>query len=215
MKEKIFLVDFDKTITLNDSTDELLKQYNKELVYEYQRKFKEGKLRVRDYIKGLVESLDIDEEEYKKNVVKNVEIDPYFKDFLDYINYNIRVVSAGAYENILPNFEKNKIDIPIEHIYSNKVNFTNDGIKVTFPHDVNEAFEGICKRSIVEKYKKEYEKVIFIGDGSSDILCVSSADYVFAKIGHNLEKYCDENNIKHFKYNNFKDIIEILKKERI
>lgn len=107
MKDIIFLIDFDKTIALKDSTDELMRMYDEKLLKEYQTMFRQGKLRVRDYLKGLVESLDISKEEYSRNIAKNIELDPYFKEFLE-LNYEIRVVSAGAYENILPIFEKKK-----------------------------------------------------------------------------------------------------------
>lgn len=209
MKDIIFLIDFDKTIALKDSTDELMRMYDEKLLKEYQTMFRQGKLRVRDYLKGLVESLDISKEEYSRNIAKNIELDPYFKEFLE-LNYEIRVVSAGAYENILPIFEKKKIEIPLEHIYSNKINFTDNGIKVTFPHDIDEASDGICKSFIIKKYKEEYKTVIFIGDGSSDIACARYADILFAKKGYKLEKYCDENKIVHFKYENFQEIINKL-----
>ena len=54
MKDLIFLVDFDRTITMNDSTDELMNQYNPQMVEEYQKSFRRGDLRVREYIKGLL-----------------------------------------------------------------------------------------------------------------------------------------------------------------
>ena len=64
MKDLIFLVDFDRTITMNDSTDELMNQYNPQMVEEYQKSFRRGDLRVREYIKGLLESLKITKDEY-------------------------------------------------------------------------------------------------------------------------------------------------------
>lgn len=213
MKELVFLVDFDRTITINDSTDELIKLYNPDLVVEYQKLFKSGKLRVRDYIKGLLESLKLNEEEYKNSVSKNLIIDEGFKEFIK-LGYEIRVVSAGTYENILPNFEKEGIDIPIEHIYSNKLTFNYDQITVNFPFDKDNSDEGICKKSILLKYKQKYKRVIFIGDGYSDIGAASKADFVFAKKGRYLEKYCKDNKIDVFVYENFYDIIEFIKKNK-
>lgn len=210
MKDIIFLIDFDRTITLNDSTDELMRLHNEELMLDYQAKFRRKEIRVRDYIKGLLESLKLTEEEYKRDVSRNVKVDPYFKKFMD-LGYEVRVVSAGAYENILPVFAKHEIKIPERDIYSNRVSFEGRSIEVTFPHDSNEAYEGICKRSIVEKYKKEYRKVVFIGDGYSDIPASREADVLFAKKGRSLEKYCVENNIEHIAYETFKDIIEYVK----
>ena len=82
MKDLIFLVDFDRTITMNDSTDELMNQYKPQMVEEYQKSFRRGDLRVREYIKGLLESLKITKDEYKEAVTKNLIIDPDFKKFI-------------------------------------------------------------------------------------------------------------------------------------
>lgn len=209
MKDTIFLIDFDRTITFNDSTDEIMRIHNEAMVDEYQEKFMDGKLRVRDYIKGLLESLKLSQDEYKKDVSRNVIIDECFKDFLK-LNYNIRIVSAGTYDNVLGVFEKNNINISEDKIYSNRLIFDGNNIKITFPYDNNEAYEGICKKSIVEKYKKNYEKVVFIGDGHSDIPASQAADVLFAKKGLSLEKHCKANDIKYIPYSNFCDIIKAI-----
>ena len=187
MKDLIFLVDFDRTITLNDSTDELMNQFNPQLVEEYQAKFRRGELRVREYIKGLLESLKLTKEDYEKAVSKNLQIDPDFKKFIE-LGYEMRVVSAGTYENILPNFQKEGIDIPLEHIYSNKLTFREDNIEISFPYDNEDSDEGICKKTILLKYKQKYKKVLFLGDAYSDIGAASKADFVFAKTRRYLEK---------------------------
>lgn len=211
MKDLIFLVDFDRTITLNDSTDELMNQFNPQLVEEYQGKFRRGELRVREYIKGLLESLKLTKEDYEKAVSRNLQIDPDFKKFIE-LGYEMRIVSAGTYENILPNFQKEGIDIPLEHIYSNKLTFREDNIEISFPYDNEDSDEGICKKTILLKYKQKYKKVFFIGDGYSDIGAASKADFVFAKRGRYLEKYCLEKGIDVFVYDTFHDIIEYVKK---
>lgn len=211
MKDLIFLVDFDRTITLNDSTDELMNQFNPQLVEEYQGKFRRGELRVREYIKGLLESLKLTKEDYEKAVSRNLQIDPDFKKFIE-LGYEMRIVSAGTYENILPNFQKEGIDIPLEHIYSNKLTFREDNIEISFPYDNEDSDEGICKKTILLKYKQKYKKVFFIGDGYSDIGAASKADFVFAKRGRYLEKYCLEEGIDVFVYDTFHDIIEYVKK---
>ena len=212
MKDLIFLVDFDRTITLNDSTDELIKQFNPRLVDEYQKRFRKGELRVREYIKGLLESLKISKEEYADAVSKNLRIDPSFKEFIK-LGFEMRIVSAGTYENILPNFQKEGIDIPIEHIYSNKLTFNEEGINISFPYDNQDSDEGICKKSILLKYKQRYKRVFFIGDGYSDIGAASEADFVFAKKGRYLEKFCMEKEINSFVYEDFSDIIEYVRKK--
>ncbi len=210
MKDLIFLIDFDRTITMNDSTDELMKIHNEELMLDYQNRFRRKEIRVRDYIKGLLESLRLTKEVYSEDVSKNVIVDKYFNDFLN-LKYDVKVVSAGAYENILPVFEKNNIKIEEKDIYSNKIEFDGDKLTVTFPHDNNDSFEGICKKSILLKYKKLYKTVVFIGDGYSDIPASKEADILFAKEGRSLEKYCLKNNMVYTPYKDFSDIIKVVK----
>lgn len=211
MRDLIFLVDFDRTITMNDSTDELMNQFNPQMVEDYQKKFRRKEIRVRDYIKGLLESLKLTKEEYKEAVTKNLIIDSSFKEFLK-LGYEMRVVSAGTYENILPNFEKEGVQIPLEHIYSNKLDFTKEGLKLSFPYDKDDCDEGISKKAIVETYKERYKKVYFIGDGYSDIDAASKADFVFAKKGRYLEKFCNDNSIEFLSYETFADIIDYIAK---
>ncbi len=210
MKDLIFLIDFDRTITINDSTDELMKLHNEKLMLEYQDKFRRKEIRVRDYIKDLLESLKLTKKVYDEDVSKNVIVDRYFKDFLK-LNYDVKVVSAGTYENILPVFKKNNINIEEKDIYSNKIDFEGDKITVSFPYDNNDSFEGICKKSILLKYKKLYKIVVFIGDGYSDIPASKEADILFAKEGRSLEKYCIKNNMSYISYRDFSDIIKVVK----
>ena len=211
----IFLIDFDKTISLKDSTDTLMEKHDYELLKEYQRMFRAKKLNVRKYLKGLLESLKMDEATYLEEISENLPIDPYFKEFVD-LGYEFRIVSAGTYFNIIPNLEKEGISVPREHMYSNDILFKDGGeLEVFFPHDNGGSSEGICKRSIVEKYKKIYDRVIFIGDGVSDFDCARVADFVFAKVGLRLEKYCEENNIPYIPYESFKNINEYILTKKI
>jgi 2,3-diketo-5-methylthio-1-phosphopentane phosphatase len=206
MKKRIFLVDFDRTITDRDTTDSLLQRYNPELLEEKRKLFRRGELDVKGYLKVLLESISMTEEEYLKEISEGVEVDSFFEYFSQNIN-DMRIVSAGTYHNVLSNLEKAGIKFPKEHIYSNILKFDGDKIKVEFPDP--DSFEGICKRSVVEKYIKEYEEVIFIGDGSSDYHGASKAHRVFAKKGLRLEEYCLENKIEYTPYENFGDIIKI------
>ena len=210
MKKRIFLIDFDKTITNKDSTDELLRIYNEKELLDTQKEFRNKKINIKEYLSKLLGLLEISENEFKRDIVRNIEIDKYFLEFLDFLNsknYDYRIVSAATYESIEAIFNYNKIFIDKNRIYSNNLNFSNNKIKVEFPYDKNCGFCGICKKSILEEYKKIGYKIIYIGDGSSDICVAKYADILFAKSGYKLEKYCIENNIKHYKYKNFKDII--------
>ena len=207
MSSRIFLIDFDCTITHNDSTDELMKIYNREMYEEYQEKFRRGELTVKKYLSDLLTSLDIDEEEYKKSVAKNVIVDSHFKKFAE-LGEKFRIVSAGTVLNITSVLEANGIHVRRENIYSNEVLFENGKITLSYPYEFDSSYYGISKGSIVDKYKAKGYEVIFIGDGVADIEASKHADKLFAKIGRRLEKHCVENGIQFTPYKNFKDIIE-------
>lgn len=204
-----FIIDFDKTITNKDSTDELLRVYNKELLFQCQEKFRAGKINVREYLSTLMESLNLTKQEFYEEIGKNVEIDPYFKKFLEK-KWDYRIVSAGTIDNINAILRYKQIEIPEKFIYSNYIEFKDRTLKVFYPYDKNNCFEGICKEDIILKYKKKYKPVIFIGDGVTDLSAAKYADILFAKVGLKLEKHCIENKIEHIKYNNFLDIINYI-----
>jgi len=207
-KDRIFLIDFDNTLTNKDTTDTIMIKYNKTLLDNYQNRIRKGEINVKEYLSGLLESLTISKEDFYKSIGDNVDIDNNFINFKNQIE-DFRIVSAGTYENIFAVLEKNKINIDKKMIYANELLFLNNNkIKIEYPFDVDDCFEGVCKKSIVKKYKELYKEVVFIGDGLSDISVCGVADIIFARRDHSLEKYCEKNNISHIKYDDFDDIIK-------
>lgn len=206
MKKRIFLVDFDRTITDRDTTDAILERHNPDLLANTRRMFHQGKVDIKRYLQTLIESLSMTEKEFEEEISVGIEIDSFFKDFFQKEN-EVRIVSAGTYHNVMSNLKKSGIEFPKEHIYSNILKFDGKKIRVEFPD--SDSFEGICKRRVVEKYKREYEEVVFIGDGSSDYYGASKAHRVFAKKGLRLEEYCLKNDIEYTPYESFQEIIKI------
>ncbi len=161
MGKRIFLIDFDCTITQNDTTDELMKIYNQDMLEDYQRKFRSGEITVKKYLSDLITSLNIDEEEYKKSVAKNVIVDKYFKDFIEH-GEKFRIVSAGTVLNIVSVLESNNIYVNQDNIYSNKVIFENGKIRIEYPYEYDSSFYGISKGNIVDKYKDKGFEIVGI-----------------------------------------------------
>ena len=52
--------------------------------------------------------------------------------------------------------------------------------------------------------KKEYDKVIYIGDGVSDFCVANKADILYAK--SKLSDYCKNKGINYIPYETFKDV---------
>ncbi len=210
--KRIYLIDFDMTISLVDSTEVLLEAHNKDKKKEIRKLFNEKKLSILQYIQNGLESLNITENEYRKTLRENVIIDPTFKMFIDNgIEY--KIVSAGTFLNVLEPLISNDINIDKSFIISNDITFEyNESqdeinkIKISHPYLDKEMYYGVDKSEIVKQYKDNGYHVTYIGDGPSDYEAARVSDYVFARENSRLVKYCEDNKIEFSKFNNFLEI---------
>ena len=207
MKSDIFLIDFDITISKNDSTDVLLEIHNKQKKQEILELYRNGKLTIREYIKYGLESLDLTKEEYINTLKNNVKIDDTFQYFLDN-KFNYRIVSAGSNLNVLASLLGNGIEIKEDMIISNNLVFDNDKITVVNTYLDDNSYYGVDKGAIVKEFQNNGSRVIYLGDGSSDYEAAKVADYVFARSGTRLVNFCNNNNIEFLEFENFIEVVE-------
>ena len=193
-KKEIFLIDFDITISRNDSTDTLMQVFNPEKHNEIKAKYRSGEITMREYLKNGLESLKITKEQFV-DTLKLVKIDETFKHFVE-SGHKFKIVSAGTTLNILGALEHSGIKLSEDDVISN-------------PYLDAEQYYGVDKKEIVEKYKKQGYKVYFLGDGPSDYRAIEAADFVFIRKGTRAVKFCQENDIP---FEEFGDFDEVLKK---
>ena len=209
----IFLVDFDKTISFNDSTDALMKKHNPEGLRIIREKYRNKELTIMGFIKTCLESLNITKEEYLKTLGEEMKIDKTFKEFAE-SGLEYRIVSAGSNLNVTGSLDSNGIHVDEKLVLSNIVNFENNNIiTLEFPYEDKEKSFGVDKKSLVLDYKKEGYRVFFAGDGPSDFDAVKEADYVFVRTGSRLVKYCNENNITFHEFIDFSDLLKQYREE--
>lgn len=207
MKSDIFLIDFDITISKNDSTDVLLEIHNKQKKQEILELYRNGKLTIREYIKYGLESLDLTKEEYINTLKNNVKIDDTFQYFLDN-KFNYRIVSAGSNLNVLASLLGNGIEIKEDMIISNNLVFDNDKITVVNTYLDDNSYYGVDKGAIVKEFQNNGYRVIYLGDGPSDYEAAKVADYVFARSETRLVNFCNNNNIEFLEFENFIEVVE-------
>lgn len=209
----IFLIDFDNTISLNDSTAVLMKRHNPEGLKIIREKYKNKELTIMGYIKSCLESLNITKDEYLKTLGEDVKVDETFKQFTE-SGLDYRIVSAGSRLNVLGSLDSKGIHIDEKLILSNEVSFKdNNIIKLEFPYEDKEKLLGVDKKSLVLEYKNNGDRVFFVGDGPSDYEAVKVADYVFVRTGTRLINYCKDNNIIFYEFTDFVDLLKQYKEE--
>lgn len=206
-KKRIFLIDFDRTISNEDSTDVLLETHNPEFKKDLRKRYKAGKVTIRQFIKEGLSSLNITKDEYIKTLQEKVTIDESFKDFVK-SGLEFRIVSAGSRLNVQGSLLGYGIDLPDEKIISNNLKF--DGNKITVENLFldKEKIYGVDKKEAVEKFKKQGYEVIYVGDGPSDYRAMEVANFVLVRKGTRAVKFCSENGINFREFESFSEILK-------
>lgn len=206
-KKRIFLIDFDRTISNEDSTEVLLETHNPEFKKDLRKRYKAGKVTIRQFIKEGLSSLNITKDEYIKTLQEKVTIDESFKDFVK-SGLEFRIVSAGSRLNVQGSLLGYGIDLPDEKIISNDLKF--DGNKITVENLFldKEKIYGVDKKEAVEKFKKQGYEVIYVGDGPSDYRAMEVANFVLVRKGTRAVKFCSENGINFREFESFSEILK-------
>ena len=209
-KKSIFLIDFDITISKKDSTDVLLEMHQPEFKQELRKRYRAGEYSIREFIKYGLGSLNITKEQYIQTLQENVTIDETFIDFVK-SGEEFKIVSAGARLNVQGTLSKYGINLPDSEVISNDLKFSGtdkNQITVENPFLDKESYYGVDKKEAVENYKKKGYKTYFVGDGPSDYKALEVADFAFVRKGTRAVKFCEENGIDFFEFDNFNEILE-------
>lgn len=206
-KKRIFLIDFDRTISNEDSTDVLLETHNPEFKKDLRKRYKAGKVTIRQFIKEGLSSLNITKDEYIKTLQEKVTIDESFKNFVQ-SGLEFRIVSAGSRLNVQGSLLGYGIDLPDEKVISNDLKFNGNKITVENPFLDKEKIYGVDKKEAVEKFKKQGYEVIYVGDGPSDYRAMEVADFVLVRKGTRAVKFCSENGINFREFESFSEILK-------
>lgn len=207
--------DFDGTITKKDTLNSFFRTYADTKWLEVEADWRNGKIGSAECIIKQMQLLrDIDTDTVDK-FLKNIEIDEYFPEFLEFIKENdidFCIVSDG-FDYFIRNILESK-NISGIKIFAN--HFNPSTFAVDFPYSFSgcKASAGVCKCNVVKQNKKEKNIIVYIGDGISDICASKYAGLLFAK--GSLLEYCKENksmykfcNLMDFK--NFSDITGSIK----
>ncbi|MGE5352014.1 MAG: MtnX-like HAD-IB family phosphatase [Bacteroidota bacterium] len=217
MQDKVFkiFIDFDGTITTRDVGEAFVNRFGDPV-----------KIRqiVQDWIEEKITSPEswylmfdtiktLDFEKFLK-FLEEIEIDPTFKDFVDYCRasrFEIRVLSDGFDIYIKRILEREGLgDL---EVYCNRAEINEGRLKPVFPYgDEHCRFCGNCKRNHLLSKSGDEDYIVYIGDGYSDKCPVQFCDFIFAKAS--LLKYCEVNRITYFPFRDFQDIRKKLEELR-
>jgi 2-hydroxy-3-keto-5-methylthiopentenyl-1-phosphate phosphatase len=211
-KRVLVITDFDGTLSLTDVGYEVLLKFSRQGWDDIDRDYCEGRIGSMEAYGRICAILGGTREAMLQFVAENTVIDPHFKEFYAFCRksgIDVKVVSDGLDFYIDFILRKHGLsDIPF---YSNVMTF-RDGmpLSIEFPH-ANETCNkcGTCKSNILESCQAGYGKIVYVGDGYSDLCPAQKADLVFAKgiLWTRLSKK-EQKGVR--KYRSFREVTEFL-----
>jgi 2-hydroxy-3-keto-5-methylthiopentenyl-1-phosphate phosphatase len=210
----VILCDFDSTAASADVIAYIYNHFTGVECNEYRRKWREGLITSPEKMNACFATITASAEEILTSL-KWVELDPGFVDLVDWAKQEgieFAILSDGLdwyIREILENWGVSGITI-----YSNHIEFTAEGIHLSYPwFDAHFPGNGTSKGTVIQKYRDQGIKTIFIGDGISDYEGSRVADRVYAKLS--LLDFCRKNDIEAVEYTTLKDVLADLKNHHI
>jgi 2-hydroxy-3-keto-5-methylthiopentenyl-1-phosphate phosphatase len=205
------IIDFDGTLSVKDTIDDMLEHFADPSWQDVEQSWLNGEINAVECMTQQVRMVKTDNITLE-GFFRGIQLDATFLPFYKYISQfsKVAIVSDGLDHAVKVAMRNAAMpDIPV---YANHLHFTPSGLDISFPNKVEGCAggNGTCKCAIAKNLALEAgEPVVLIGDGKSDACLAGRADIVFAK--GSLIKYCEKNNIVHHKFQTFADVLAKVK----
>jgi 2-hydroxy-3-keto-5-methylthiopentenyl-1-phosphate phosphatase len=210
--ERLLVVcDFDGTVCSVDMGNAFLERFA-EGWEEIDRSYAAGEVGSRAAYSRIAPLFRANRSQVLDFALRRERLDPFFPEFLSFCRarkIDLKIVSDGLDVYIEAILRKYGLDV---EFYSNRLLFREDDrIDFAFPLASEECGRcGTCKRSLLDRFRSDYDRIIYVGDGYSDVCPARAADQVFAK--PILHEKCAKNGTPSILYDNFGDIRRCLGK---
>lgn len=201
----LVLCDFDGTVCRVDMGNTFLERFA-EGWEEIDRSYSAGEVGSRIAYGRIAPFFRANRSQVLDFVLRRERLDPFFPDFLSFCRgrmIDVKIVSDGLDVYIEAILQKYGLDV---EFYANRLLFRGDDrIDFEFPLASEECGRcGTCKRSLLGRFRSDYDRIVYIGDGYSDVCAARAADQVYAK--PILYEKCMKNGTPAILYDNFRDV---------
>ncbi len=208
--KRVFFVDFDGTITLQDTCDAMTKAFAADGWQQTLHRWEKGELNTQDCAREIFRLFNVTREDLA-SFLASIPIDETFRDFVRYVESRgekLFIVSDGYDFNISIILEK----AGLGHLprFSNRLIITNNQYDIHSPFQLTKCDQcGTCKKELVSRLRGDAQQVAYIGDGYSDMCGCQAADLIFAK--GSLLTFCQKEGLPVIPFSSFADILSWLK----
>jgi len=219
----LVLSDFDGTISLVDTGVEMITRLGLREAWELEERWRCGEIGSRECLAGQWALVRMPEQE----LLDLLDAMPLDETFVEFVNLcrrrrtDLAVLSDGLdlYVNrMLARLGLRACPgrVPLPPLseclpaFANHGEWTPQGVRVTFPLTRQDCEAcGNCKRAHLEALRPGHRRVIYIGDGYSDMCAAQYADMRFAR--NHLADFCDEQGLDYRPFACFTDVAAALR----
>ena len=201
--------DFDDTVTYKDISFFLLDAFAGAEWREHLEKYQDGKLTVGEFNRLSFSMVKAGRREMLDYIRDKVRLRPGFQEFAQFCRekgFWLVIVSNGLdfyIEEILKGLGLKDI----EH-HAAETQFNPEGLKVRYVGADGTVLDRDFKLSWVKKFLSEGYRVVYIGDGNSDLVPAQQCHHIFATAS--LLRHCQRDGIACTPFADFNDIVKAM-----
>ena len=207
------LLDFDGTITMRDCSELVLRRFADERWQVYDDRMDRGEISLEDCMKLQFAMVHERPESIIAYLDRNVEARPGLSGFLHLIDRgkcDVCIVSAGL-DFFIEHFMKTRFREFELKLTTGKAIWNDGAIRFAFPSIKNPGALDFKQDAVLEA-QKFHDRVIYIGDGSSDYNASRSSDHIYAVRGSRLAAMCSKESLPHSTFSSFSELEDDVRK---
>ena len=198
--------DFDGTVTEDDTSFLLLDAFARGNWCRVLDQYKKHRISVGQFNRQVFATVKADEHTLLRALKGKVKIRDGFHELADYCSkqgFRLVIISNGLEFYIKATLE----EIGLENVeaHAAQVQFDPLGMKVRYMGPDGQELDDGFKEAYVELFLRQGYKVIYVGNGDSDIIPAQHAHRIFAR--GELLTYCRTNNLGCNAFDSFTDVI--------
>ena len=197
--------DFDDTVTVGNVSAAIRTVFGPEGLDKMEEDYLSGKYSVEESNIRQYSLVRGTREEMEDFVLGDTVVRYAFDEFVEYCRgegIRLAIVSSGLDLYIAPIIGQ----LGFDHleVYSAQACVTPEGVTVEYREPGGGVITRGFKESYLRHFKAEGHTVVYIGDGLSDIVPASEADFVIARA--TLESHCRTNDLPHYSFETFTEV---------
>ena len=218
----LVLSDFDGTVSLRDTGLEMMNRLDVPAAWDLEYMWRRGEIGSQECLAAQWGLMRTSEEELYA-ILDEMPLDetfPAFADFCRERGARLVIVSDGLDLYLFRLLRRLGLEgcpgtLPLAApggclpVFVNHGEWTPEGVRVEFPHADTECWEcGNCKTRELLALRPDYRRLLYLGDGYSDMCPARHADVLFAK--SHLADFCEREALAYHPFQTFADIAAAL-----